>query len=833
MEKFSSKRSPATMILPWIRNWLKQTKRRSSHGSGLRRRLRSRSLCIEALEDRTLLSTVTAAITGPTGAQEGGQAITLMGSATDSNSTDQNAGFDYEWVVTDQNGNQIASQSSPSIGAYAPDAFMFSPTEGGTYTISLTATDIENSTSPTATQTVTVSDAALHATKGPDINTDVNGATLVEGGTTGLVTLATFTDENTGAPLTDFTATINWGDGSPPVTGDYTDGTIAVNVDHNGQTIPGSFLVQASHQYTEEGAFAVGVTISDVDSASVSLSGSSAVQATVGDVQLSNAAGKNINGTAGHSTGDVVVATFTDPAGSEAVGNYNASITWGDTDAHGNPLTSGGTVVDLGNGKFEVHGSHTYAAPGSYSLSTSITHEQVSPVTANAVAGIDAITFNPANMNINVGQNATFTAASANNSDTVQWQLSSDGGHTFKPLSDGGVYSGTATTTLTITNAPTSLNGAEYEAIFSTAAGALTTSAAILTVDYVTVNPAAATIVVGQKATFQAATANPTNSDTVQWQVSSDGGHTFGPLSDGGLYSGTATTTLTISNVPGSLNGAEYEAVFSNKAGTLTTSAATMTVIVKGQVYILNSSASGALTVSGDALLRADSLVQVNSSSSTAVQLSGAADVNAAKIQIVGGYRVSGHADFDEKPATHAASSGDPLAAVVAPTGGASQGAITLGSHSTRTINPGVYSSITVSGSARLILNPGVYLIGSGGITVSGSAKVSGKGVMLYNAGILTIGGKASVDLTAAASGPYANIAIFQARDDAHGVTVNGDANLNLHGGVLYAANSKCLVSVSGDATITAALVVNELNLSGDAEINPPQHAANQVRRHR
>jgi hypothetical protein len=146
---------------------------------------------------------------------------------------------------------------------------------------------------------------------------------------------------------------------------------------------------------------------------------------------------------------------------------------------------------------------------------------------------------------------------------------------------------------------------------------------------------------------------------------------------DGGVYSGTATTTLTITNVPGSLNGAEYEALFRNNAGTLTTAAA-MTVIVKGQVYILNSSASGALTVSGNAQFGVNRLVQVNSSSSTAVQLRGTADVNAAQIQIVGGYRISGHADFDKKPLNHAAGSGDPLAGIAAPTGGASLGAITL-----------------------------------------------------------------------------------------------------------------------------------------------------------
>src|SRR5262249_27306711 len=59
----------------------------------------------------------------------------------------------------------------------------------------------------TATSTVTVNDAALHASGGA-----VN--IFSEGIGPGTVTVATFTDDNLGASAADFTATINWGDGS-------------------------------------------------------------------------------------------------------------------------------------------------------------------------------------------------------------------------------------------------------------------------------------------------------------------------------------------------------------------------------------------------------------------------------------------------------------------------------------------------------------------------------------------------------------------------------------------------------------------------------------------
>jgi Bacterial Ig-like domain (group 3) len=99
-----------------------------------------------------------------------------------------------------------------------------------------------------------------------------------------------------------------------------------------------------------------------------------------------------------------------------------------------------------------------------------------------------------------------------------------------------------------------------------------------LTVDYVTASPGPVSITYGQNATFTAASADPTGSDWVAWQVNTDGGKTFSPLSDGGVDSGTATTTLTLTEPVVAYSGYEYEANFTNSAGTLTTGAATLTV---------------------------------------------------------------------------------------------------------------------------------------------------------------------------------------------------------------------------------------------------------------
>src|SRR5262249_61225776 len=78
-------------------------------------------------------------------------------------------------------------------------------------------------------------------------------------------------------------------------------------------------------------------------------------------------------------------------------------------------------------------------------------------------------------------------------------------------------------------------------------------------------------VTAGPSATFTAAASgNPT--PTVQWQVSTDGGLTWSAIS------GATSTTLTLSNVTADMNGDEYEAIFTNSAGSATTNVATLTV---------------------------------------------------------------------------------------------------------------------------------------------------------------------------------------------------------------------------------------------------------------
>ena len=71
--------------------------------------------------------------------------------------------------------------------------------------------------------------------------------------------VATFTDPNSGQTASSFTATINWGDGTPATPGTVT-GSSGVALGAGG---PGSFTAGGTHTYAEEGTYTVKTTITD------------------------------------------------------------------------------------------------------------------------------------------------------------------------------------------------------------------------------------------------------------------------------------------------------------------------------------------------------------------------------------------------------------------------------------------------------------------------------------------------------------------------------------------------------------------------------------------
>src|SRR4029077_16203307 len=136
-----------------------------------------------------------------------------------------------------------------------------------------------------------------------------------------------------------YSASITWGDGSSSA------GSVVDNHD-------GTFSVQGSHTYAEE-ASGLTFSVQIQDSGGANVSGSAAL--TVADAALTLLTLTPPSAVEGQALTSTTVATFRDADGAGAVGDYSASITWGDGS------TSTGSVVDNHDGTFSVQGSHTYA----------------------------------------------------------------------------------------------------------------------------------------------------------------------------------------------------------------------------------------------------------------------------------------------------------------------------------------------------------------------------------------------------------------------------------------------------------------------------------------
>jgi PKD repeat protein len=241
--------------------------------------------------------------------------------------------------------------------------------------------------------------------------------------------------------------------------------------------------------------------------------------------------------------------------------------------------------------------------------------------------------------------------------------------------------------------------------------------------------------------------------------------------------------------------------------------------------YLLSTSASGALTASGNAHITFPGVLDVDSNSRSAINVSGNGIVTASAINVVGGVQKSGNAQLNPSAAVGAAAVADPFAALPAPVMNGTPVAVNVSGNTTKTITPGVYSQISVSGNGRLTLQPGIYVILGGGIAFSGNAIVTGTNVFFYvtgtnypnpggSYGSFSASGNANITLSPPAAGlPYAGLLLFQARENTKAITLSDNASLG-SSGTIYAANAGLVLS--GNAKLHDSLVVSTLNVSGN-----------------
>jgi hypothetical protein len=255
-----------------------------------------------------------------------------------------------------------------SNGAFTyPDEGVFA------LTISVTDSDTTNNpgnvpTTATTTATATVKDAALTATATQPV-IPVAGTTLNEGSPfSGAV--ATFTDGNAAATTADYTALIDWGDGTGLSLGTFSTGA------------GGTVTVNGTHTYKQDGAYAVKVAISDDGGETLNTT----TTAVVGDPNLTGATARALKAVEGVDTGLVYIASFVDPDPNATLHDWNALVHWGDgsPDETGTLIIAGGDPA-TGGTIFKVLANHTYAEEGPPSAPTVTLTDVDTPANAPTV----------------------------------------------------------------------------------------------------------------------------------------------------------------------------------------------------------------------------------------------------------------------------------------------------------------------------------------------------------------------------------------------------------------------------------------------------------------
>ena len=232
-----------------------------------------------------------------------------------------------------------------------------------------------------------------------------------------------------------------------------------------------------------------------------------------------------------------------------------------------------------------------------------------------------------------------------------------------------------------------------------------------------------------------------------------------------------------------------------------------------GCVLALSKTASPAVSLGGSTSVGlSDCTLYSNSSAAAAVSVGGSATLTAQMIGAVGGVSASSsNVNLTDGIATHLAPLIDPYADVQVPSfSGCTDNNLKVKNNTT--IDPGVYcNGISINAGATLSLNPGVYFIDRGSLSINGGGGIVGTGVTLVftsstgvNYATATINGNATVNLTAPGSGSTAGIVIMMDRNAPTGTSLSlSGGSTQSFGGAIYAPTGA--VTYTGGASTSAS----------------------------
>lgn len=240
--------------------------------------------------------------------------------------------------------------------------------------------------------------------------------------------------------------------------------------------------------------------------------------------------------------------------------NYTSSVKVGNVTNY--------TITGLSSGVTYYFAVAAYESSGNSTKTSAYSNEVHTNSGATAVAG-PVIETEPASVAVASGSSATFTVVAASGKAmTYQWYF------------NGVPLFGSASATLTLASV-TSANAGSYTVLVSSSPYSVLSSAAVLSISaastakppIITTQPSSETIVAGASAAFSVA-ATSTLAMTYQWYF------------NGAAISAATTSALTLSTVS-SANAGNYTVVVKNSAGSVTSSAAVLSVSAGSSVPVI------------------------------------------------------------------------------------------------------------------------------------------------------------------------------------------------------------------------------------------------------
>ncbi|MBV9065868.1 MAG: hypothetical protein JO004_08900 [Methylobacteriaceae bacterium] len=177
---------------------------------------------------------------------------------------------------------------------------------------------------------------------------------------------------------------------------------------------------------------------------------------------------------------------------------------------------------------------------------------------------------------------------------------------------------------------------------------------------------------------------------------------------------------------------------------------------------------NGTMQVQKQAQITAkDCVIYSNSSDKNGLQADKGTIVTASFICSVGGVK-NGGATFNPLPTTDCPSMNDPLASRPRPPIGSCTTLLPTVITGVQTLYPGIYcGGVTIKGTARVTLTPGIYVMNNGPLIVQDSATLIGQSAGVYftgNQGGLRFDPNTTISMTAPKDGVMAGFLFFEDR---------------------------------------------------------------------